>query len=308
MGQSRLGTPDLNEILIFARVVQTGSFVAAARELEMPKSTVSRKVAELEARLGARLLHRTTRKLSVTEEGQAFALHAARVVAEAEEATLAVGRMQETPRGTLRVTSPLNFGFLGPIVVRFLERYPEVDVELACTDRVVNLIEEGFDLAIRVGQLPDSSLISRPLGALRSYVAASSNFLEKHGTPGEPSDLEQLDCVVFGAGVNPKTWRLSRGSASVAVEVRARLMVNDFDFVDEAVLAGLGVGMLPAFRGIQYLRGHRLEQVLADWSSPSIPIHAVYPSSRHLSPKVKALLDHLREQLTPPPWERGPLP
>ena len=155
---------DLNEILIFAKVAETGSFSGAAQKLDMPKSTVSRKIADLEQRLGARLIQRTTRRLSLTDAGRAYFEHGARIVAELEEAERAVGNLQDGPRGKLRVTAPLNFGFLGAIAAGYLARYPEVELDLVCTDRVVNLVEEGFDVAIRARALGDSSLIARSLG------------------------------------------------------------------------------------------------------------------------------------------------
>lgn len=291
---------DFNEIFVFAKVVQAGSFIGASRELRMPKSTVSRKVSDLEERLGARLLQRTTRRLSLTDVGQAFFQHASRVVAEAEEAELAVTRMQDIPRGLLRVTTPLNFGHFGPVVASFLKRYPEVQVEMVCADRIVDLVAEGFDIALRTGQLADSTLIAGNLGVLQSYVVASPAFLEQYGIPNDPVDLERFDCVVFGSGTNRASWKLHRSGKTIAVNVRARFIVNDFDFIDEAARSGLGIAMLPSFRCVDHLRAHRLAHVLSDWCSPAIPLHAVYPSTRHLSPKVKALLDHLRHHLTPP--------
>lgn len=299
---------DLNEILVFTKVVQAGSFVGASRELGMPKSTVSRKVSELEERLGATLLQRTTRKLSLTDAGQAFYRHAARVVAEAEEAELVVGRLQELPRGLLRVTMPLNFGYLGAVVASFLARYPEVQLEMVCTDRVIDLIDDGFDVAVRAGQLADSTLKSRALGTLRSYAVASPAFLARHGTPKEPHDLKRFDCIVFGAGTDRSTWKLQRNGRTLAVDVNARITVNDFDFIDVAALSGLGVAMLPVFRCIEQIRTKRLERVLPEWCSSETPLQAVFASTRHLSPKVKAFIEHLREHMTPPPWELGPTP
>lgn len=296
---------DLNEILVFARVVQAGSFIGAARALEMPKSTVSRKVSELEERLGARLLHRTTRKLRLTDVGHAFYQHAERMVGEAEEAVLVVGRMQEMPRGRLRVTAPLSFGYLSSIVASFLQRYPEVALELVCTDRVVDLLHEGFDVAVRAGHLTDSTLIARNLGVLRSYLVAAPAFLQQSGAPTSPEELERLDCVVFGAAAERARWQLYADLRAVTVDVKARLVVNDFDFVEQAAFSGLGVAMIPAFRCVEALRSQRLLRVLPAWSSPEIPVHAVYPSARHLSPKVKAFVEHLRESMTPPPWEVG---
>lgn len=297
---------DLNDIVIFSKVVQAGSFTAAARDLAMPKSTVSRKVAELEARLGARLLQRTTRKLSLTDVGQTYYQHAARVVAEVEAAEHAVTRMQETPRGLLRVTTPLNFGFLSPIVGSFLDRFPEVQVDLVCADRVVDLIDEGFDLAVRAGQLADSTSIARDLGSLQSYVVATPEFLKRHGAPEAPEDLVRLPCVVFGAGSERARWKLMRDGKATVVQVTPRLLVNDFGFLEDAALSGLGVALLPVFRCVRSLREGKLQRVLPEWCSAEIPLHVIYPSTRHLSPKVKAFSDHLREQMLPPPWERGP--
>jgi len=297
---------DLNEIVVFSKVVHAGSFTAAARELDMPKSTVSRKVSELEERLGARLLQRTTRKLSLTDVGQAYYQHAQRVVAEMEAAERAVTRMQDVPRGLLRVTTPLNFGFLGSIVTSFLKRYPEVQLDLMCADRVVDLIEEGFDLAVRTGHLSDSTAIARDLGGLKSYVVASPGFLKEHGTPKTPEDLVGVSCVVFGAGTDRTRWKLQRDGKETAINVTPRLTVNDFDFLEEATLAGMGVAVVPVFRCIRLLREGKLQRVLPEWCSAEIPLHIIYPSTRHLSPKVKAFTDHLREQMLPPPWERGP--
>lgn len=299
---------DLNEIHIFAKVVDAGSFTGAARELGMPKSTVSRKVSELEARLGARLLQRTTRSLSLTDAGRAYYQHAARIVGEIEEAELAVGRMQQTPRGLLRVTAPLNFDFLAPMVESFLARYPEVRLEMLCTDRVVHLVEEGFDLAVRVGTLADSSLIARSLGSVQSFVVASPAFVERSGTPEVPGDLERLDCVAFSAVPDRAHWTLEDGRTQRTVAIRARFTVNDFELLQAAVIGGLGAALMPAFRCLGDLRTGRLVRLLPGWASPAIPIHAVYPSTRHLSPKVRAVLDHLGAAMTPPPWQLGPMP
>jgi DNA-binding transcriptional LysR family regulator len=299
---------DLNDILVFATVVRVGSFVGAARELAMPKSTVSRKVSELEARLGARLLQRTTRTLGLTDVGQTFYKHAARVVAELEEAERSVHRMQDVPRGLLRLTAPLNFGWLAPIVATFMERFPEVQIDLLCADRVVDLVQEGFDIGLRVGRLADSTLVARNLGKLESFVVASPDFLDRHGAPKQPSDLEALDCIVFGAGPDRTHWTLVRGYETETVTIRPRLVVNDFDFLDAAARTSIGVTLLPAFRCIADLRADRLRRVLPDWCTPATPLHVVYPSTRHLSPAIKAFLEHVQQRVTPPPWELGPMP
>lgn len=288
---------DANAILVFAKVAEVGSFVRASRELGIPTSTVSRRVAQLEERLGVRLLHRTTRSLSLTDEGRIYFAHAARVAAEVEEAERAVTRMQDEPRGRLRVTLPLNFGFLARALAAYMQRFPEVQMEVVGTDRVVDLVQEGFDVAVRAGALADSTLVARKLGELESYVVASPSFLARAGEPEAPRDLGAMDCVIFGVGQLAR-WRLVRGDEDVTVDVRARLVANDFDLLEEAVRAGLGVALLPAFR----CADGRLRRVLPDWRSPAVPIHAVYPSTRHLSPKVKTFLDHLRDEMSPPPW------
>lgn len=298
---------DLNEIVVFARVVQAGSFTTAAVQLGMPKSTVSRKVSELEERLGARLLQRTTRALSLTDVGRTYYDYCARIVGEIEEAERAVSSLQGTPRGLLRITAPVNVSFLGPIVSEFLERYPEVQIELFCTQRSVDLIEERYDLGIRAGMLADSTLIARSLGTVRWFVVATPAYLEKHGRPQSPEALANHACVLFGAGAAGPV-NLERGDASVQINVSARLFVSDMDVLRTAVTAGLGIGILPAFQCVPDLRSRRLERVLGDWNVPSSPVHVVYPSTRHVSPKVKTFIDHLQERMTPSPWELGPMP
>jgi DNA-binding transcriptional LysR family regulator len=297
---------DLNDILVFARVVQTGSFTAAARALQMPKSTVSRKITDLEQRLGVRLLQRTTRTLSLTDEGRTYHDFCARIVDEIDEAELAVGRLRAVPRGPLRVTTPLNFGFMGSIVADFAKDNPEVSLEIVSTDRVVSLVEERFDVAVRAASLGDSTLIARPLGEIRRIAVASPAYVKRRGRPREPADVAEHDCLAFGAGATPTLWRFEKGAASVDVTVKPRLVINDFEVLADAALAGLGIAMLPIFRCAGELRERRLERVLKEWRSPRVVIHAVYPTARYLSPKVRAFVEHLQRRFTPPPWELGP--
>jgi len=299
---------DLNEMLVFARVVQAGSFTAAAAALGMPKSTVSRKVSELEKRLKARLLQRTTRKLSLTDVGRTFYDYSARIVGEIDEAERAVSSLQEIPRGLLRVTAPVNAAFLGPIVSDYLQRYREVRLELFCTARTVDLVEERFDLGIRAGRLADSTLIARSLGSVKWFLVASPAYLKRRGRPRSPAALKEHDCLFFGAGTQGTALHLESGEGSVRLAPSARLLVSDMDVLSAAVTTGLGIGLLPAFICVEDLRARRLERVLRDWSAPATPVHVVYPSTRHLSPKVKSFIDHLYERMTPPPWELGPMP
>ncbi|WP_309891986.1 LysR family transcriptional regulator [Archangium sp.] len=299
---------DLNELLVFARVVQAGSFTAAARELRMPKSTVSRKVSELEARIGAQLLQRTTRKLRLTDAGQTYYEHCARIVAEAEEAELAVTRMQSAPQGLLRVTTPLTFSFLGPLIAEFMKRFPDVQLELVCTDRTVDLMKEGFDLAVRAGRLADSSLMARKLGDLERIVVAAPSYLKARGAPKSPRDLEKHDCVLFGPQLERNAWTLHSGSKSVEVPVRARMAVNEPDMLCALTRAGSGISLLPLLPYAGDIAAGRLQHLLPDWRASGTPVHAVYPSTRHHSPKVMAFVDFLRERWPAAPTrnERSP--
>jgi DNA-binding transcriptional LysR family regulator len=294
---------DLNEILVFARVVQAGSFTAAAAALGMPKSTVSRKVSDLEERLHSRLLQRTTRKLSLTDVGRTYYDYCARIVGEIEDAERAVSTLQETPRGLLRVTAPINVAFLGPIVSDYLKRYPEVRLDLFCTGRAVDLVEERFDLGIRAGALADSTLIARRLGTATWLLVATPGYLKRRGRPRSPDDLSKHDCLLFGAGPDTGGLCLENGDRSVQVALSPRLTVTDIDVVYAVATAGLGIAVLPAFRCVEDLGARRLARVLADWNVPSTPVHVVYPSTRHISPKVKSFIDHLHARMTPPPWE-----
>jgi DNA-binding transcriptional LysR family regulator len=286
---------DLGEILAFTRVVQTGSFTAAATSLGMPKSTVSRKISELEARVGARLLQRTTRTLSLTEVGRIYHAHALRIVQELEEAQRAVSQRQATPRGTLRVTTPVSFSPLGPILAELLGHHTELKLELLCTDRRVDLVEERFDLALRAGRSPDSTLLARKLGAMRKVLLASPEVAAKLESLKDPRGLAEHEAL----GFTPEghTWTLTSGAKSIDVAVRARLEANDYDLLQSVARAGHGVALLPEYQCTEDVGAGRLVRVLEGWASPEVPVFALYPSTRHLSPGITALLDLLRERL-----------
>lgn len=288
---------NLPDVYVFVQVVRSGSFTAAARELSIQKSTVSRKVAELEERLGVRLLHRTTRTLRLTDEGRIFYEHCTRALAELEEAELALSGMRAAPRGLLRVTAPLSFAFLGPILAGFLEAHPEVRVELVCTDRVVDLVEERFDVAIRVGHLPDTTLIARRLASLPHHLYASPGYLDLKGSPARPEDLAAHDCLVFGAG--RPGWRLVSGDRQVDVRPQARLVVNDFDLLQEAAIVGGGIALLPAPACARAVDEGRLVRVLPEWTAAEAPVHALYAGSRHVAPKVTAFVDWIQRRMPP---------
>ena len=291
---------DLNEILVFTRVVQSGSFTAAARTLEMPKSSVSRKVAELEDRVGARLIQRTTRKLALTDAGRIYYEHGARIVAQLEEADQAVSQMQAAPRGLLRITAPLSFSSLGPVVAEFLKQHADVRIDLVCTDRRVDLVEEGFDLAVRAGPLEDSTLVVRNLGAIKWVLVAAPSYCKKHGTPRTPADLAGHACISFGAVSSPSVWTLYSNGKKVEARISPRFTVNDFDMMSDSARAGIGIAWMPRSFCADDLRAGRLKQVLPDWCSAEAPVQVVYPTARHLSPKVAAFIELLREKLRLP--------
>ncbi len=296
---------DLNQLVIFAKVVETRSFTAAGRSLGLPKSTVSRKVAQLEERLGVQLLQRTTRKLSLTEVGAAFYERCARISTEIDEAEQAVMHMHRDPRGLLRLTAPPEFGtaFLSEVISEYLVAYPKVDIELELTERAVDMIEEGFDLSIRVNRLPDATLIARELGPIQRHLVASPEYLQRRGVPERPEELESHDLVVLGNPRRGVAFELRGLDGEILpISARPRLIVNSMGMLREAVLAGVGVGMLPAFKCAEDLQRARLRSFLHDWTRTDAAIHALYPTSRHLSAKVRTFLDYIADRLDPPPW------
>lgn len=299
---------DLNEVLVFAAVARAGSFSRAAVELGMPKSTVSRKVTELEERLQSRLLQRTTRKLSLTDAGRTYYDYAARISGEIEEAERAVSSLQTKPVGLLRVTAPINVAFLSPIISDYLKRYPDVRLELLNTTRTIDLVEERFDLGIRAGALADSTLIARNLGSVKWFLVATPGYLKRHGRPRTPGDLTKRDCLLFSAGRSEVRIALTREGRTHELALLPRLLAGDMDVLLTAATSGLGIALLPTFLCVEALRAGQLERVLRDWEAPEAPMHVVYPSSRHMSAKVKSFVDHLQQRLTPPPWELGPVP
>jgi DNA-binding transcriptional LysR family regulator len=286
-------TVDLNELLVFARVVEAGSFSEAARRLDMPKSSVSKKVSDLEARLGTRLLQRTTRRLALTDAGRIYFERSARIISAVEEAEDAVAELQESPRGRLRVTVPQSLGMLGPVVARFLADHPEVQLEVICTDRRVDLVRDGFDLGVRAGPLHDSSLIAKRLGTMKRVLVASPAYVRMRGRPRSADDLAQHACITFGGGATPNVWSLQFEEQRRDVRVEPRLAVNDFEMMLDAARADAGIAWVPDFLAAQEIRARRLLNVLPQWCSIDIPVHAVYPTSRHLSPKVVRFIEAL---------------
>ncbi|MFO7565717.1 MAG: LysR family transcriptional regulator [Enhygromyxa sp.] len=301
---------DLNQLVIFAKVVETQSFTAAGRELGLPKSTVSRKVAQLEERLGVVLLERTTRKLSLTNVGAAFFERCARISTEITEAEEAVTRVDREPRGLLRISAPAQLapGLLADVVREFLLAHREIDLELELTERFVDLIEEGYDLSIRVGPVPDSRAIVRELGRLRRVWVASPEYLQRRGTPERPEELEHHDLLALGNPRRDPTLELGGSDGrGRGITVRPRLWVNSVEALRDAIAAGVGIGMLPSTCCVEELERRTLRSLLHEWSR-SETISALYPTSRHLSAKVRRFSSDLMKRLEPPARLDSPSP
>lgn len=289
---------DLNAVRIFVRVVDAKSFSAAATALGLPKSTVSRKISELEARLGVRLLHRTTRKLSVTAAGASYYARSSRIIADLDEAETAISDMQRSLTGTLKITAPVELGmqYLGPMLADFLAAHRGIRIDLELGDRIVDLVEEGFDLAIRAGTPEPSTLVVKTLGGARLQAYASPAYLAARGTPEVPEDLRRHDCLVFTTWPWGRVWRFGVGAAVVDVPVRGPLTANNISVVRAAAEAGLGVALLPAFFGEPSVQEGALVPVLEAHETPSTSLYVAYPSSRHMSARIRALVDFLAER------------
>jgi DNA-binding transcriptional LysR family regulator len=295
---------------LFAEVVDSGSFSAAGRRLGLAASSVARAIGTLENQLGVRLLNRTTRKLGLTEAGRLYHERTKRILAEVEEARLSVTQLETAPRGTLRLSVPVSFGRLhiAPALPGFLALHPALRVDLATTDAFVDLVEEGVDLAIRIGELEDSSLIARRLAPNRRVICASPGYLERHGVPAAPEALSGHNCLIYKRRENRSLWRLRDAERIHEIEVRGSLLANNADALHVAALAGLGLTILPVWLVGPDIQRGALSIVLADHQVSAAAldsnIYAVFPHSRHLSAKVRAFVDFLRQRFGPRPyWE-----
>ncbi len=288
--------PDLNDLMIFTQVVDLGSFTAAADALAVPKSTVSRRVSRLESEFGVRLLQRTTRKLSLTDAGQSLYDRGVRIRSDFEAAQQLVAELHEEPRGRLRVTAPVEFPAFPRLVTDFLTRWPKVQMDLDLTNRRVDVVKQGFDLAVRAGELADSSLIANKLGDRRRILVASPTYLADRGAPQTIDDLQTHDCIVFGPWWSGASWALTGPNGIVKVPITGRLAVNHLDAVRHAALEGYGIALLPTDWVDGDLAAERLGTVLPEASPPKTAIWAVYPSRKHVPPAVRVFVDFLKER------------
>jgi DNA-binding transcriptional LysR family regulator len=298
----------LTSMIVFTKVAKAGSFAAAAKELNLSRAMATKHVMQLENSLGIRLLNRTTRNLSLTEVGVVYLERCLQVLDDIEETELAVTRLQTEPRGTLKVTSAPFFGayHLAPAIAAYNELYPDVSVELVLQAGYVDLIEEGFDLAIQLDSLADSSLIARKLGNSQRVVCGAPSYFAKHGIPQTPNDLKRHNCLVNSSLAPRDQWTFTEpetGKTSL-IKVDGSLQANVADAIRMATISGLGLALLPTYMVGQDLRKGRLQAVLSDYIPSSTVIHAVYPHRKHLSAKVRTFVDFLHERFQPTPyWE-----
>jgi DNA-binding transcriptional LysR family regulator len=295
------------ELSVFACVVKHQSYAKAAEELKLTPSGVSRIVTRLEDRLGVRLLQRTTRKLSLTEAGALFHARSAQILVDLVDAESEVQKTALHPRGTLKLSASVFFGrrYLAPLLGELSTRFPELSFDLQLTNRFVDLVEEGIDLAIRIGALADSRLIARRLCTNRRIMVASPDYLAAHGVPEQLSDLSKHECVIFSGWQRPNEWRLIGPNGPITVEVTGRITSNNVDMVTDAAVQGLGITVGPTLSASKLLLSGELVPVLPEYAFEPTAVFAVYPSARQLSTKVRAVVDFLAETLPDPPaWDR----
>ena len=295
----------LTDIAVFVQVVDSGSFTAAAERLEISKSVVSKYVSRLEDRLGARLLNRTTRRLSLTEVGHVFYERSRKGLADIEDAELEVSRMQGTPRGTLRLNTPMSFGIMhiAPGLAEFMRQYPDVTVDMNLNDRIVDVIDEGYDVSIRIAELPDSSLVARRLAPCRHAIVAAPEYLEARGTPRTPAELQDHNIITYRYQESAQEWHFrSADNKASAVPVAGSLTVDNSLAIRAALLAGVGIGRTPTFVVGEDIREGRLVSLLKGSETLEVSIYLVYAQRRHMSPKVRAFLDFMAARIREVPY------
>lgn len=307
--QELIPVDHFNVIPYFIAVVDHKGFSAAADALGISKSAISKRISQLEAHLGVRLLHRTTRKISLTEAGSRYYEYAAKANLEAQNAEDAVSQLQGEPQGKLKVNAPMSFGLIhmAGLIPEFLLRYPKISIDLVMNDKQVDLIEHGFDVAIRTGELKDSSLIARRLAPVHSIVCASPDYLEKQGAPATPADLSDHNCLLYSYSSNKDHWQFNNNTKEINIRVDGNYRVNNSEALKEALSKGLGIGRLPSFIAGDAIREGKLVNLFPSYSMPSKNVYAVYPERNYLPAKVRAFLDFAIEYFGEdyPYWDKG---
>jgi DNA-binding transcriptional LysR family regulator len=294
----------LTSIKAFTKVVQHGSFAAAARELRLSRSAVSKYVIDLEQDLGVQLLNRTTRSAAPTENGQAYYERCTAILGELEEADLAVTRLQAEPRGILRVNAPMSFGtlHLGRAVADFMGQYPQLQIQLILSDQQIDPVQEGFDVTLRIGDLPSSSLIARKIAPARRAICAAPPYLAAHGTPRHPNDLREHACLAYGHLATGNQWKLTGPDGEHWIAIPWTLCTNNAEVIRDAAVRGRGIALLPTFIAGADLQQGSLRSILTDYAAPEIAVYAIYPQTRHLSVKVRVFIDFLVERFGGRPY------
>lgn len=289
---------------VYCSVVENDSLADAARKMNVSPSVVSKHLSALEDHLGVRLLNRTTRRISITEEGTAYYERCKQIITDVAEAEIEVSSAHTAPRGLLKITAPVTFAHrhLTPHLPKFLDMFPEVEVQVQVNDRVVDLVDEGIDLAIRISQLKDSSLIARRLAPNRRYIAATPEYLERNGTPKSVDDLKDHRLITWPPGNPLNDWHFLIDGVDRIIKVKGAIAVNEGDAILTTLLAGGGLGMTQEFLAGPFVKEKKLVPLLEEIVREDNPIYAVYPSSRHLSPKVRAFVDFLVKTYGPKPY------
>ena len=295
----------LDAMNVLTKVVSSGGFAEAARRLGVTRSAISKAITQLEQELGVRLLDRTTRRVTPTEAGLAYYERCLAILAQISETEAQISRLHDEPKGVLKVNGPMSFGvrYLGTAVADFMERYQDLKVELMLTDRMVDPLEEGVDVTVRIGAMVDSSLIARKISTVRVVLAASPDYLARFGTPQTPADLASHRCLHYGHSTTVPRWPLTERGQPISVPVSASLSSNNGDALREATLKGNGIARLPTFLVGEDLGAGRLVTVLDDYPPQDIVIHALYAPNRFLAAKTRVFIDFLVERFAHPPWE-----
>lgn len=301
---------NLADIAVFVEVVKAGSFTTAAHELGLSRSVISKYITRLEQRLGVRLLNRTTRRLSLTEAGQRFFQQSQSALIQLENAEGEIHAMQAKPQGLLRISAPSSFGIihLAPLIPLFQQIYPDLNLDLSISDKLIDIVDEGIDIAIRIGELPDSTLIAKHIAPCRYAVCASPNYFKQHAKPNTPEDLTQHSCLLFQFWNAPNQWQfLSKDNQFINVKVRGEVVSNNSLALREIMLSGGGISIAPTFLVGADITNGRLLPVLSDYHIKPVSIYAVYPHRQYLTAKVRAFLEFLSThiQADAPYWEKS---
>lgn len=283
---------------VFVTVIESGGFSPAAKKLGISKSAVSKRISQLEEHLGVKLLHRTTRKLSLTEAGEQFYQHARIASRAAQDAEDAVAQLQGEPQGRLRISIPMSFGrmYVAPVIPDFLRRYPKISLELVMDDEFTDLIADGFDIALRLGDLKDSTLVAKKLTYLKNVLCASPDYLEHFGTPQKLEDLKQHNCMAFSYSQDIREWYFIKDNITRAIEVSGNYQVNNSEALREAMIQGVGIGRLPTFVANPEIKAGRLAPLFPDYEMPGKTMYAVYPERQFLPAKVRAFIHFMAEK------------